>query len=209
MAEHDVINIVQEPTELTPKERRELAERDRINKWKERQAKIQPGFSFKAHIGDDGTYIKPQFSDPNVTQLYKAEAQRAAMCAATGTASEEYSKLIFTQVYAGLFKVGAPDNTLAAAHEALLAMNPADEYEGMLCSRLLVLHDQYMHFMSIVTVPNQLQQIIDLSINRATKLMRVYNETLETLNRYRRKGEQKVTVQHVNVNNGGQAVISG
>jgi hypothetical protein len=30
---------------------------------------------------------------------------------------------------------------------------------------------------------------------------------METLKRYRTGGEQKVTVQHVNVNDGGQAIV--
>jgi hypothetical protein len=64
-----------------------------------------------------------------------------------------------------------------------------------------------MNFMTRSCQPNQTTDGIDLNINRATKLMRLYNETLDCLNRHRRKGEQKVTVQHVNVNNGGQAVI--
>jgi hypothetical protein len=66
-----------------------------------------------------------------------------------------------------------------------------------------------MHFMGRVVIPDQSSQGVDLNINRATKLMRLHNETLEALNRHRRKGEQKVVVQHVNVNNGGQAVVAG
>ena len=46
-------------------------------------------------------------------------------------------------------------------------------------------------------------------LNQAMKLLRLANETVESLTRYRRKGEQKVIVQHVNVNNGGQAVVAG
>jgi len=41
----------------------------------------------------------------------------------------------------------------------------------------------------------------------AIKLLRLHNETIEALSRYRRGGEQKVVVQHVNVNNGGQAIV--
>ncbi len=68
-----------------------------------------------------------------------------------------------------------------------------------------------MHFMSRVTNPKQSEQGIDLNINRATKLMRLHNETVEALSKYRRKGEQKVTVIHKNqqVNvNGGQAIVN-
>ena len=48
---------------------------------------------------------------------------------------------------------------------------------------------------------------VDSCINRSSKLTRLYNETLEALMRYRRKGEQKVIVQHVNVNDGGRAIV--
>lgn len=46
-------------------------------------------------------------------------------------------------------------------------------------------------------------------MNYAIKLLRLHNETIETLSRYRRKGEQKVIVQHVNVNDGGKAIVGG
>ncbi len=37
--------------------------------------------------------------------------------------------------------------------------------------------------------------------------MRVYNQQLEVLDKHRRKGNQKMTIEHINVNEGGQAVI--
>lgn len=49
----------------------------------------------------------------------------------------------------------------------------------------------------------------NMQMNQAMKILRLANETVESLTRYRRKGEQKVIVQHVNVNNGGQAVVAG
>ncbi len=42
---------------------------------------------------------------------------------------------------------------------------------------------------------------------RGIKLLRLHNETTKAAARYRRKGEQKVVVQHVNVNDGGKAII--
>jgi hypothetical protein len=44
-------------------------------------------------------------------------------------------------------------------------------------------------------------------MNRATKLCRTYTSLVEALTKYRTKGQQKITVQHVNINDGGQAVI--
>lgn len=86
---------------------------------------------------------------------------------------------------------------------------PNDIFEGMLCARLWALHNQAMNYMSRPTNPDASSEAVDLNINRYTKLMRLYNETLDTLNKHRRKGEQKVTVQHVTVSNGGRAVVAG
>ncbi len=94
-------------------------------------------------------------------------------------------------------------------HEALIAMQPNDIHEGMLCSRILALNNHAMACLKNAASPDQTSAGVDINYNRATKLMRLANDTLETLNRYRRKGEQKVTVQHVQVNNGGQAVVAG
>ena len=45
------------------------------------------------------------------------------------------------------------------------------------------------------------------NLNQANKLSRTYGALLETLNRHRGKGQQKVTVEHVHVHAGGQAVV--
>jgi hypothetical protein len=44
-------------------------------------------------------------------------------------------------------------------------------------------------------------------VNNATKLTRAFTQAIEVLNRYRGKGQQKVTVEHVTVNAGGQAIV--
>ena len=42
---------------------------------------------------------------------------------------------------------------------------------------------------------------------QANKLSRTYAVLLEALNRHRGKGQQKVTVEHVHVHSGGQAIV--
>jgi len=185
-------------------------EKDRIQKWQDRREKAQCGFSYEIKKQqEEKTVVAATYLDKNLTQTQKIELQLATLYTATGTINPEYGQILLNQTISGFSSQGRDIATTAnAAHGALLAMNPQDEYEGMLCCRLLVLHDQYMRFMINSASPNQSTQLIDSNINRATKLMRLYNETLDTLNRHRRKGEQKVTVQHVNVN-GGQAVVAG
>lgn len=45
------------------------------------------------------------------------------------------------------------------------------------------------------------------NINRAVKLTRTYTAQMEALLKYRNRGGQQITVQHVQVNEGGQAVV--
>ena len=47
----------------------------------------------------------------------------------------------------------------------------------------------------------------DSNGNLAVKLLRTFTMQLEALQRYRGKGQQKVTVEHVHVNAGGQAIV--
>lgn len=196
--------------ELTLPEKKELASNQRINNYIERRARESPEINYKAKMEDGNvTSIEANFHDTNLSADEKGFIHNALLCHATGSVSQSFGKLILEQTMSSFFRNKQHDVTLIAnaTHDALVAMNPADEYEGMLCSRLLALHNQYMNFMTRSCQPNQTTEGIDLNINRATKLMRLYNETLDCLNRHRRKGEQKITVQHVNVNSGGQAVI--
>ena len=43
--------------------------------------------------------------------------------------------------------------------------------------------------------------------NLAVKLLRTYTMQIEALQRHRGKGEQKMTVEHVHVHAGGQAIV--
>ena len=45
------------------------------------------------------------------------------------------------------------------------------------------------------------------NLSQANKLSRTYATLLEALNRHRGKGQQKVTVEHVHVHSGGQAIV--
>lgn len=44
-------------------------------------------------------------------------------------------------------------------------------------------------------------------MNRANKLLRTFAAQMEALKKHRSTGEQHVTVEHVTVQNGGQAVV--
>jgi thiol-disulfide isomerase/thioredoxin len=49
--------------------------------------------------------------------------------------------------------------------------------------------------------------VLDAFLAHASKLSRTFAMLLEALNRHRGKGQQKMTVEHVHVHSGGQAVV--
>lgn len=185
---------------------------ERLEKLHARTAEVQSSVSYHLVTNPSkstSTAIEPKLNNTTITNYQQTEIVNADLFAATGTTSMKYGNLLLSQTISGFATKNSYDATTIsnAVHQAMLSMAPRDEYEGMLCSRLLVLHDQYMNFLS-KSASATYDQSIDLNINRSMKLMRIYNETLDALNKYRRKGEQKITIQHVNVNNGGQAIVA-
>ena len=55
---------------------------------------------------------------------------------------------------------------------------------------------------------NQNFEAVSENINRATKLSRTFMAQMEGLKKYRNKDGQKIKVEHVNINDGGKAVIN-
>lgn len=183
----------------------------RISKWKKAKSKETSKLRWDKKEIDKKITIGYSFTDENLTQKEKEQIFNSNFFAMTGSAGEDYQRLLHSQTMMCFFKpiseVFGFETILNAAKEALLALDPQDPIEGMLCSRLIILHHQYMDFLSRIAAKDQTNASIDINVNRATKFMRLYNETLEALNRHRRKGKQQVIVQHVNVNEGGQAIV--
>jgi len=91
--------------------------------------------------------------------------------------------------------------------QSLPASSPRDELEVMLAAQMAAIHCATMTFARRLNhVENIPQQ--DSAERTLNKLARTFTTQMEALKRYRRNdGEQKVVVQHVNVNDGGQAIV--
>src|SRR5829696_8951290 len=76
----------------------------------------------------------------------------------------------------------------------------------MLAAQMAAVHMATMTFARrlnhVDSIPQQ-----DSAERAFNKLARTFASQMEALKRYRTGGEQKVTVQHVTVNEGGQAVV--
>ena len=81
-----------------------------------------------------------------------------------------------------------------------------DQVEAMLAAQMAAVHVSMMTFARrlahVETIPQQ-----DSAERAFNKLARTFASQMEALKRYRTGGEQKVTVQHVTVGEGGQAIV--
>jgi hypothetical protein len=85
-------------------------------------------------------------------------------------------------------------------------VQPRDQLEVMLAAQMAPVHMATMTFAGrLAQVENVPQQ--DSAERAFNKLTRTYAAQMEALKRYRTGGEQKVTVQHVSVSEGGQAIV--
>jgi len=83
---------------------------------------------------------------------------------------------------------------------------PQDEIEAMLATQMAAVHMASMTFARrLAGVENIPQQ--DSASNAFNKLSRTFSAQMEALKRYRTGGEQRVTVRHVSVHQGGQAIV--
>jgi hypothetical protein len=101
----------------------------------------------------------------------------------------------------------ARDKQYCATLAALAGIGPTDELEGMMAAQLIAAHNAAMECYRRAMIGEQTFEGRRENLAQANKLSRTYATLLEALNRHRGKGQQKVTVEHVHVHSGGQAVV--
>ena len=88
----------------------------------------------------------------------------------------------------------------------VIGVEPRDQVEAMLAAQMAAVHNATMTFARrLAHVENIPQQ--DSAERAFNKLARTFASQVEALKRYRTGGEQKVTVEHVHVHQGGQAIV--
>ena len=99
------------------------------------------------------------------------------------------------------------DRLQEASFGAMIGMQPRDEFEGMLITQLLAAHHAAMERYRIARDPRQPVEIQELELNQAQKLTRTCVMLVDSIKRHRGKGKQQIRVEHVHVNQGGQAIV--
>jgi hypothetical protein len=96
---------------------------------------------------------------------------------------------------------------LVRALDQFESLAPADGAEGMLALQMVGTHDAALECLRRAALPRLTFAGRDMEFKHAHKLMSLYTQQLAALNKHRGKGQQKVTVEHVNVAAGGQAIV--
>jgi hypothetical protein len=156
--------------------------------------------------------VKMDHGSPNSIDVAPAEGEPkvAAMAhlAVFGTTSSEFCSRTFQDVLETGCRSSQPvaEEDINGALAAMHGIAPRDELEGMLAAQMVAVHSAAMRCLRQLKVSEVVPQQ-DSNGNLAVKLMRTYAMQMETLQRYRGKGEQKMTVEHVHVYQGGQAIV--
>lgn len=86
------------------------------------------------------------------------------------------------------------------------SIEPQNELEAMLATQMGATHAATMMMARKLNLANNIQQR-DSAERAYNKLARTFTSQVETLRKLRNGGNQTVTVQHVNVSEGGQAIV--
>lgn len=101
----------------------------------------------------------------------------------------------------------ALDSQYQAVLAAMMGIEPRDEIEGMLAAQMVGTHNAAMECFRRAMLEEQTFEGRRENLNQANKLTRSFAALSEALNRHRGKGQQRVTVEHVHVHQGGQAIV--
>jgi hypothetical protein len=148
--------------------------------------------------------------DKNLETQYAKDLINASIAETTGSTNLDVGIHLLTTagqaVLSGKSNVKEMATRLEKLAQSMRSFAPQDEYEGQLAAQLVVLHDLAMSWLGRANFTERIN-FANVYLNGASKLLTRHHETLEALLKYRRKGVQKVHVEHVHVNNGGQAIV--
>ncbi|MBO4227214.1 hypothetical protein, partial [Bradyrhizobium neotropicale] len=155
----------------------------------------------------EGCADAPQSKSVNIDLAHQLNGK---MQIVGGSKSDDWNGIVANQAFGTVWRSGDPkaaEAQLDAVLLAMICMKPKDEFEGMLAAQLIGAHNAAMECYRRAMIPEQTFVGRQEALNQANKLSRTYAALLEALNRHRGKGQQKVTVEHVHVYPGGQAVV--
>ena len=126
---------------------------------------------------------------------------------AVGTGDFDFLSVLLAQLTNAAQHKGVVDEKEANFLLSVVkGIEPRDQVEAMLAAQMAATHGAVMTFARrLKNVENIPQQ--DSAERAYNKLCRTFTTQIEALKRYRSAGEQTIRVEHVTVNEGGQAIV--
>lgn len=178
-------------TEAVESERREFVERARTRR-RSPHVQVKSGRGKPVDIG------------------YASDTDGLRLMSAFGTAEPGFANLmldgLLNAACDGSLAHPPSEQDLNRALAAATGIGARDETEAMLATQMVATHFAAMTLLRRLKGAENIPQQ-DSAGNLAVKLLRTYAGQMEALQRYRGKGQQKVTVEHVHVHPGGQAIV--
>lgn len=156
--------------------------------------------------------VGKKFEPPDGKKTLSVAPSPEDIKAATGTNDRAIATLRFNEIGATLW---LPNGGDGVPHQTkiddllltLVEIEPADAFERMLAGQMIACHQAAMECYRRAMIGEQTFAGRDSNLKHAEKLSATYAKLVETLNKHRGKGQQKVTVEHVHVAAGGQAIV--
>jgi hypothetical protein len=153
---------------------------------------------------------------PHANELQPAETTELRakveewLCNVTGIKSTEVAHQIWSQMLK--MQVWGADlphtQQLQLALQMIAELKPANATEALLAVQMCSVHEAALLFLRRATRKDQTEEGCDWNVLRATRLMRLFKEQLDAMMKLKgRATQQKLTVEHVHVHAGAQAVV--
>jgi hypothetical protein len=143
------------------------------------------------------------------TNDHRVDALIPILTQVTGVRDEIAADHIMAQagmalVHPGRDEVGKLEHAVALMKE----MAPQNATEAMLATQMIAVNEAALNFLTRANLEGQPSDGVDRNVVRAARLMRVFSEQAELMQKLKGKsGQQKVVVEHVHVHEGGQAIV--
>jgi hypothetical protein len=127
----------------------------------------------------------------------------------TGVKSFYASDRLLNQVATALsFPKISDEDAILRASAAISEHAPRNATEAMLATQMIATHEAVCMFIMRATLKDQTPFGVDSNTDRANRLMRAFMEQVELMQKLKgHTSQQKVTVEHVHIHAGGQAIV--
>jgi hypothetical protein len=147
----------------------------------------------KLTIGDNGV----------CTVTWKDKDHLAALF---GGSSEQFASALISHCMNVSGKSEALSNDKSFALAIVAEIAPQNAIESMLATQMAAVHIATMRHSRLMAEADIIERL-ELQERVFNKLARTFTTQMEALRKHRNAGKQTVTVQHVNVEGGGQAIV--